>query len=121
MFYLLLESTIKKLQNRVRRLKRRGYTDPKKIFEDNIFKKIFDDIMNLIKILGFLVRAKLISRTEKQEIVIYLNEASRGFMLNFVNDFMTECVPRQLMSDEDFDYLRNCTISNLEELYDIQS
>jgi len=118
MFYLLCQSKLQKLQNQVRRLKKRGRTDPKKIFKDKIVKEAICDIMNLIKILGFLVRAKLISGTEKQEIVIYLNEASRGFMLNFVNDFLTECVPRQPMSEEDLDYLRNCTISNFEEMND---
>lgn len=116
MFFLLFQSNFQTLKNRVRRLQKRGCTDRKNIMNDKIVKKSFLDIKNLTEKLGFLVRAKIISETEKRYIVIYLNEASRGFIWNFVNDFLTECLPRQLPSDEDLDYLDRYTDSNLEEM-----
>ena len=115
MFFLLFQSEFQKLKNRVRRLQKRGCTDPNQIFDEKIVKESFRDIRNLIRKLGFLVRAKLISGTEQQDIVIYLNEASRGFMWSFVNDFMTECLPRKI-NKEDSDYLNRYTDSNLEEM-----
>ena len=118
-YYYLLQSKIEKLKNRVRRLQKRGCTDITNILNDKRVKQKIRDIKNLIERLGSLVRAKIISETEKRDIVIYLNEASRGFMWSFVNDFMTECVPRQLPSDEDSDYLDLHTTSNIQEMNDL--
>jgi len=67
--FLLLESIIQKLKNRVRRLQKRRCFNLNQIFDDKIVKKSFRDIKNLIEKLGFLVRAKIISETEKRDIV----------------------------------------------------
>ena len=111
MFFLLLESKINNLKNVLRRLRKRR---SEKVFENERVKKAVIDVLKVIKELGFLTKVKLISKTEKNDIIEYLKQKSDGLVWNFENDFALECVPHQLTKDDLF-YLDQCTISTLEE------
>lgn len=113
MFFLLLQKPFQNLTNRVRRLRKRGCTDRKKIENDYLVKKFFMRFMKLIKELGFLNKVKLISETEKADIMKYLKEAY-FLNYNFASYFARECVPHQL-TEEDLIYLDECTERLLEE------
>jgi hypothetical protein len=116
MFFLFFEQIVKKLKNRLRRLQKRGCTDRNEIFNDKIFKEAYNEMMNLIKELGYLAKVKLISETEKADIMKYLKEASSYVLdCNFASYFARECVPHQL-TEEDLIYLDECTERTLEEM-----
>ena len=112
MFFLLLESKINRLKNILRRLRKRR---SEKVFENECVKKAVIDVLKVIRELGFLAKAKIISETEKIEIIKYLKESSNGLVWNFENDFTLECVPHQLTKDDLF-YWDKCTISTLNEM-----
>jgi hypothetical protein len=114
MFFLLLQRPLENLINRVRRLRKRGFTNEEQIFNDYIVKKHLVKLMNLIEELGFLAKVKLIAETEKADIIKYLEEASYVLNWKFVNDFVSKCVPHQL-TEEDLFYLHQCTDRTLEE------
>ena len=114
MFFLLLESKINRLKNVLRRLRKRR---SEKVFENERVKKAVIDVLKVIKELGFLTKVKLISETEKNDIIEYLKQKSDGLVWNFENDFARECVPHQLTEDDLF-YLNQCTNSTLEEMED---
>lgn len=114
MFFLLLQKPIENLINRVRRIRKRGFTNEEQIFNDYIVKKHLVKLMNLIEELGFLAKVKLISQTEKTDIIKYLKEASYVLKWKFVNDFVSRCVPNRL-TEEDLFYLHQCTVRTLEE------
>jgi len=115
MFFLFFEQIVKKIKNRLRRLQKRRCTIRKEIFNDKIVKEAYNEMMNLIKELGYLAKVKLISETEKADIIKYLEEASYVLDWNFSNDFARECVPHQLTEDDLF-YLDQCTNLTLEEM-----
>lgn len=75
MFFLLLESKINHLKNVLRRLRKRR---SEKVFENERVKKAVIDVLKVIKELGFLTKVKLISETEKNDIIEYLKQKSDG-------------------------------------------
>jgi hypothetical protein len=112
MFFLLLESKINRLKNILRRLRKRR---SEKVFENERVKKAVDDVLKVIRELGFLTKVKIISETEKNDIIKFLKELSYGLVWKFENDFARECVPHQL-TKEDLFYLDQYMISTLEEM-----
>lgn len=112
MFFLLLPPTINRLKNIMRRLRKRR---SEKVFENERVKKAVSDVLKVIRELGFLAKAKIISETEKNDIIKYLKELSDGLVWKFENDFARECVPHQLTNDDLF-YLDQCINSTLKEM-----
>lgn len=112
MFFLLAQPKIDRLKNILRRLRKRHSEN---VFENKRVQKALNDVLKVIRQLGFLTKVKLISEMEKIEIMKYLKESSNGLVWNFENDFTRECVPHQLTKDDLF-YLDQCTISTLEEM-----
>jgi magnesium-transporting ATPase (P-type) len=112
MFFLLLESKINRLKNILRRLRKRRAEN---VFENKRVQKALNDVLKVIRQLGFLTTVKIISEMEKIEIMKYLKESSNCLVWNFENDFKRECVPRELTEDDLF-YLEQCTNSTLEEM-----
>jgi hypothetical protein len=112
MFFLLLLPKINRLKNILRRLRKRR---SEKVFDNERVQKAVIDVLKVIRELGFLTKAKIISETEKNDIIKYLKELSDGLVWKFENDFARECVPHQLTEDDLF-YLGQCINSTLEEM-----
>ena len=112
MFFLLLLPKINRLKNILRRLRKRR---SEKVFDNERVQKAVIDVLKVIRELGFLTKAKIISETEKNDIIKYLKELSDGLVWKFENDFARECVPHQLTKDDLF-YLNQCINSTLEEM-----
>ena len=112
MFFLLLLPKINRLKNILRRIRKRR---SEKVFDNERVQKAVIDVLKVIRELGFLTKAKIISETEKNDIIKYLKELSDGLVWKFENDFARECVPHQLTEDDLF-YLGQCINSTLEEM-----
>jgi hypothetical protein len=112
MFFLLATSKINALKNILRRLRKRRSEN---VFENERVQKALNDVLKVIKELGFLTKVKLISETEKMDIIEYLKQLSDGLFWQFEKYYARECVPYKL-TEEDLSYLDQCTNSTLEEM-----
>ena len=112
MFFLLLESEIYRLKNIMRRLRKRRSEN---VIENKRVQKALNDVLKVIRELGFLTKVKIISETEKNDIIKYLKELSYGLVWKFENDFASACVPHELTEDDLF-YFDKCAISTLNEM-----
>jgi len=99
------------LKNILRRLRKRRSEN---VFENERVQKALNDVLKVIKELGVLTKANLISEKEKMDIIEYLKQLSDGLIWKFENDFARECVPYKY--DLDDLYCEQCTILKLEEM-----
>jgi len=95
MFFLIFETPIKELKNRLRRLRKRR---SQKNDDDPIVRKAVDRVSKLIREIGYSARLGFLSDEEKKEVVEYLKSLSNGLEWDFAYFFERECIPLRYSS-----------------------